>query len=193
MAFPPISPTNVGFTVLLVQETWLFNFQHSSIENILCGSQYHAVLAMDESAVCRAGRPYGGCAVILHRSLALAFRPVPTRSPPLCAVANNSDSDTTLVVANWPYTVVYLSYNALGIRRIRHTTIKALFRLTTANLSSDQKFYKKLKNNFFFFFLHFSRPAVASKLLFTTETTGPNNFTSKETPMFQQRSIKLSK
>ncbi len=83
--------------VLLVQETWLFNFQHSSIENSLCGSQYHAVSPMDESAVCRVGQPCGGCAIMRHHSLALAFHPVPTRSPCLCAVAHNSDSDKHLL------------------------------------------------------------------------------------------------
>ena len=48
--------------ILLIQETWLYKFQHSQIGNVLVGSQHHAMSAMDDSDVGRVGRPYGGCA-----------------------------------------------------------------------------------------------------------------------------------
>lgn len=47
--------------ILLIQETWLYNFQHEEIGKVLVDSEHHAVSAMDECDVSRVGRPYGGC------------------------------------------------------------------------------------------------------------------------------------
>ena len=85
--------------ILLIQETWLYSFQHSEIDNILVGSQHHALSSMDDSDVGRVGRPYGGCAVVWHRSLSLAFVPVNTNTPRLCAVASNSEHSKILIVS----------------------------------------------------------------------------------------------
>ena len=72
--------------VLMIQETWLYNCQHHNITNVLKGSHTHAVSAMRDDDVGRMGRPYGGCAIVWHSSLALTCRPVATTSPRLCAV-----------------------------------------------------------------------------------------------------------
>ena len=85
--------------ILLIQETWLHKFQHSQIENVLDGCQYHAMSAMDESDVGRVGRPYGGCAVVWHRDLALSLHPIATRSPRICAVSTNSGTSKILIVS----------------------------------------------------------------------------------------------
>ncbi len=45
--------------ILLIQETWLYNFQHEEIGKVLVDSEHHAVSAMDECDVSRVGRPYG--------------------------------------------------------------------------------------------------------------------------------------
>ena len=39
--------------ILLLQETWLYNFEHNNFNNILLSSQHHAVSAMDEEIVGR--------------------------------------------------------------------------------------------------------------------------------------------
>ena len=52
--------------VLMLQETWLYNFQQHNITNVLKDSQVHAVSAMRDDDVGRTGRPYGGCAVVWH-------------------------------------------------------------------------------------------------------------------------------
>ena len=85
--------------ILLLQETWLYKFQHSQIENVLVGSQHHAMSAMDDSDVGRVGRPYGGCAVVWHQSLALALVPVNTSTPRLCAVATDTGNSKLLIVS----------------------------------------------------------------------------------------------
>ena len=47
--------------IIILQETWLYNFEHSMFNNVLPLSQYHAISAMDDSDIGRNGRPYGGC------------------------------------------------------------------------------------------------------------------------------------
>ena len=59
--------------------------------------QYHAVSAMDESNIGHVGRPFGGCAIIWHKDLALSIIPVDTTSPKLCAVVIKSDRLNTLM------------------------------------------------------------------------------------------------
>lgn len=57
---------------MLLQETRLYVFENENITKVLCDSEYHAVIAMDESEVSRVGRPrwwYGtvtrGCLLFL--------------------------------------------------------------------------------------------------------------------------------
>lgn len=85
--------------ILLIQETWLYNFQHEEIGKVLVDSEHHAVSAMDECDVSRVGRPYGGCAVVWRRGLALDFRPLTTTSRRLCAVVAQSDCAKLLLVS----------------------------------------------------------------------------------------------
>ena len=78
--------------ILLLQETWLYNFEFNNFNKEMSKCQYHAVSAMDESNIGHAGRPFGGCAIIWHKDLALSIIPVDTTSPKLCAVVIKSDS-----------------------------------------------------------------------------------------------------
>ena len=84
--------------ILLLQETWLFNFQHNEFNKVLPNCHYHAVSTMDESEVGRVGRPYGGCAILWHSNLALTCVPVNTISPRICAVQIKSNSLNILVI-----------------------------------------------------------------------------------------------
>ncbi len=85
--------------ILLIQETWLYTFQHEEIGKVLVDSEHHAVSAMDECDVSRVGRPYGGCAVVWRRGLALDFRPLTTTSRRLCAVVAQSECAKLLLVS----------------------------------------------------------------------------------------------
>ena len=78
--------------VLLLQETWLYNFEHSIFNNILQPCQYHAISSMDEGNVVRHGRPHGGCAIIWHQNINLSVVPINTLSKRLCAVHIKGDT-----------------------------------------------------------------------------------------------------
>ena len=70
----------------MLQETWLYNFQHKIFSKIIPNCQYYAISAMDETNVSRLGRPYGGVAILWKKGLKLAFVPIVTNSFRLCAV-----------------------------------------------------------------------------------------------------------
>ena len=83
--------------ILLIQETWLYNFESYLFNNILPGCQYHAKSSMDESNVTRIGRPFGGLAVVWNKNLALSIIPVETASDRLCAVVIKSDNQSIVL------------------------------------------------------------------------------------------------
>ena len=72
--------------ILLLQETWLHNFEHNNFSKILPRCQFSAVSAMDETDVQRVGRPYGGVAILWNKALKLSFNPISTISKRLCAI-----------------------------------------------------------------------------------------------------------
>ena len=53
--------------VLLLQETWLYNFQHKHFTKIIPTCQYHAVSAMNEAEDRRIRRPPGGAMLSFGR------------------------------------------------------------------------------------------------------------------------------
>ena len=67
-----------NYDVLLLQETWLYNFEHNLFKKILPDCQYHAVSAMDDSDIGRVGSPMGDvhCAIVWHKDLALSILPI---------------------------------------------------------------------------------------------------------------------
>ena len=85
--------------ILFLQETWLHSFEHKQYTQNIQACQYRAVSAMDDSDVGRVGRPYGGCAILWHRELAIAFRPINTTSPRICAVSAKA-KDVNVVLIN---------------------------------------------------------------------------------------------
>ena len=72
--------------ILILQETWLYNFEHNIFSHVLPHCQYLAVSAMDEAEIGRKGRPFGGCAVLWHKNLALTITSISTTSNRICAV-----------------------------------------------------------------------------------------------------------
>ena len=91
--------------ILLLQETWLFEFEHKQICNVIPQCQYYAVSAMDESNIIQAGRPYGGCGIVWHKNLQLSFVPIQTVSKRLCAL-NIKSSNVNILIIN-----VYMPYD----------------------------------------------------------------------------------
>ena len=77
--------------ILLLQETWLYNFETNLFNTNIPGCQFHAISAMDESNITRVGRPYGGCAILWKSNFALSITPIVTLSNRICAVHIKSD------------------------------------------------------------------------------------------------------
>ena len=84
--------------ILMLQETWLYNFQHKNFSKIIPNCQYYAVSAMDEANVSRMGRPYGGVAILWKKGLKLTFIPIVTNSLRLCAVNVKTNSFNTILI-----------------------------------------------------------------------------------------------
>ena len=85
--------------ILLLQETWLYNFQFNEYNKVLNRCNYHSVSAMDETNIGRIGRPYGGCAIIWHSKLKLTFTPITTNSTRICAVSVTSDNVKIIIIS----------------------------------------------------------------------------------------------
>ena len=83
--------------ILCVQETWLYNFQHKTIGKVLPNSIYYATSSMDETNIDRVGRPYGGCAIIFHKSLNFVIKNLNTSSGRLCAVTASNSTNNYLI------------------------------------------------------------------------------------------------
>ena len=84
--------------IMFLQETWLYNFEHKNITNIIPNCQLYAISSMDDADTQRKGRPFGGCAVLWKKNLALAITPVSTTSPRICAVEIISDSIKAMLI-----------------------------------------------------------------------------------------------
>ena len=89
--------------ILMLQETWLYDFQHINFKKVMPNSQYYAVSAMNEAEVSRVGRPYGGVAILWHTGLTLnglklTFIPIVTNSLRLCAVNIKSNSCNIMLI-----------------------------------------------------------------------------------------------
>ena len=85
--------------MLLLQETWLHNFEHKNFSKFLPKCQYYAVSAMDEADVQRVGRPYGGVAILWNKAMKLSFIPISTTSKRLCAI-NVKCNEYNLIIVN---------------------------------------------------------------------------------------------
>ena len=84
--------------ILLLQETWLYEFENREFIKVLPECQYYAVSPMDNSNIGQMGRPFGGCAILYHRNLACSFNPIVTASPRLCAVTIKSETYNLLLI-----------------------------------------------------------------------------------------------
>ena len=86
------------FNLLLIQEHWLYVSEFKKITTLLPNSSCHAVSSMDER-ILRAGRPYGGTAIIYRNNINAQFIPVQTPTPRLCAVKIESPNIRLIVIS----------------------------------------------------------------------------------------------
>ena len=92
-----------SFNILMLQETWLYNFEHCNFVSKIPNCNYHAVSGMNEADMSRVGRPYGGVAIIWHKGLRLSFAPIVTNSHRLCSVkVKTNDCDTVIINVYMP-------------------------------------------------------------------------------------------
>ena len=85
--------------ILILQETWLYNFENNIFSNVLPDCQYYAISAMDEAEVGRMGRPFGGCAILWHKTLSLSVSPIATTSTRLCTIDIKSDKTNFILMS----------------------------------------------------------------------------------------------
>ena len=71
--------------IMFLQETWLYNHEQKSMENILPDANIFLRSSMDVTDIDRQGRPYGGCAIAVRKSLNFTIEVIIT-SPRLCAI-----------------------------------------------------------------------------------------------------------
>ena len=84
--------------VMMLQETWLYNFESFHISSNLKGSQYHCISAMPDDDIGRQGRPYGGLAIIWHNNCNMLVKGITVTSKRLCAVTLDYDNDNFVLI-----------------------------------------------------------------------------------------------
>jgi len=84
--------------VMLLQETWLLSSQLSKLSSIHNNYLFHGICGMPDSSDFVAGRPYGGLAILWHRSLASQVKMVPTKNKRTCAVVITLNQQKVLLV-----------------------------------------------------------------------------------------------
>ena len=72
---------------MLIQETWLYEYEHRNISKILPGSCCIGVSGMNEQDLDRKSRPFGGTMIMYKLSSALPVSPVQTNSKIMCAAS----------------------------------------------------------------------------------------------------------
>ena len=84
--------------VLLLQETWLYNFEDQVIRAEIPNSIVHTVSSMSNDDIGRVGRPFGGLAIITHKSLPCVVKPIQTNTNRILAVELVGESLKILLV-----------------------------------------------------------------------------------------------
>ena len=85
--------------ILLLQETWLYSFQDDIIKNILPNCECFSISSMKDDNVGRAGRPYGGCAIVWNNKLPIGDKPINTNSSRVCAAFAEIFNDKFIIIS----------------------------------------------------------------------------------------------
>ena len=95
--FDFINQLFISCDILMLQEHCLYESEFTKLSKIGNGSGVEATSAMDEH-VFRAGRPYGGCAIIWNPKLKGKVKTIPTNNKRLCAITVTFDDISFLFV-----------------------------------------------------------------------------------------------
>ena len=86
--------------ILLLQETWLYTFEHEKIGQIMGNDAlYFAKSAMQDTDIGRLGRPFGGCAVVCRSHINMSITPLETQSNRLCAVHLKNSINSIILIS----------------------------------------------------------------------------------------------
>ena len=85
--------------ILLIQESWLYDYEHSNVCKILPDSCSLGVSSMNSNKIASAGRPFGGLMILYKRSLALPISQINTNSTRICAATIVKDSCKILLMS----------------------------------------------------------------------------------------------
>ena len=77
--------------ILLIQETWLYEFQSNIITKVLNDCLYYTVSTMNSNDIGRQGRPYGGLAIVWHKCLPFNILPIKTDNKRIACVTVTTD------------------------------------------------------------------------------------------------------
>ena len=84
--------------ILFMQEHCLYLSQLDNLYG-LGDINYHGTSQMDEDAPL-IGRPYGGCVILWHNRLKASFKPIPMKSPRICAGILSLENDINLLLVH---------------------------------------------------------------------------------------------
>ena len=84
--------------ILLLQETWLLSSQLNKLSSIHPDFFSHGVSGMSDRSELIRGRPFGGVAILWHRSMAASVKPIKCKNNRLCAVLVTLDQRKMLLV-----------------------------------------------------------------------------------------------
>ena len=72
--------------IILFQETWLYEREKHVMEKVLLRHTVFHISSMNQANIDKIGRPYGGCAVAINRSINASINKINTICSRLCAV-----------------------------------------------------------------------------------------------------------
>ena len=85
--------------ILLIQESWLFDFEIKNVTDVLSNSSCIGISAMKDCDIGRQGRPFGGCLIVYKRNLAIPVNKVATSSSRLCVASLTNEYFKILVIS----------------------------------------------------------------------------------------------
>ena len=77
--YPYIKDLSTIYDIILLQETWLHDFEIDKVNDITPNFMVKATSSMDPSDINRVGRPFGGCIVMWNKSLNINVKEVKLR------------------------------------------------------------------------------------------------------------------
>ena len=95
--FDYINSLSDNYSIIMLQEHWLFESELSKLSNVGDGFAFEAKSSMNENE-CRVGRPFGGCAILWNPMLQCDVKPVICNSSRVCGVLLCHNGSTYLII-----------------------------------------------------------------------------------------------